>query len=395
MLFFNVREAPYNAAGNGTSDDASKIQDAIDDIRDASPHEQCALVIPAGRYAIGSTLDFRGLRGLSVLGAGAMRTSSYMPTAKFVGTVIMPIPDEAAPDVMLDFSETDGAYVRGLSVLGQPAQIQSEGNLDRAEIGVFFATPEEGAATGNLLFEDVVVMQCDTAVHAGDPANPANSSDCTFIRFKAQDCDVGFYAAHNQAVNFSFVAPIFEVVGIAFKLCGSSIHASQVSTYDVETLVYVAPYAYAGGTMCGGINLGCITIDNARLDGVAHRTQIYVVDDSATYYEPVLAEFRNVGTAGGMLSTSGPARCVLRNGSYVRLVGCTFLADANGPVFDALDTQGTKHAVIDIEGCFLPNDLPPAMTQYLHGTCDAIGKYRVRDCLDQDSDYAPVADFDN
>lgn len=51
-LYFNVKQAPYNAKGDGTTDDTAAIQAAINAARDAGKQ----LVFPSGNYRITSSL---------------------------------------------------------------------------------------------------------------------------------------------------------------------------------------------------------------------------------------------------------------------------------------------------------------------------------------------------
>ena len=66
-IFASVKDSPYNAAGNGTTDDTSAIQNAIN----ACPPGQ-VVHIPAGTYKISSKIRIKS--GITVRGDGKRET---------------------------------------------------------------------------------------------------------------------------------------------------------------------------------------------------------------------------------------------------------------------------------------------------------------------------------
>lgn len=65
---FNVRAAPYSAAGDGTTDDTAAIQDAIDDACNAAPY--ATVFLPFGYYKITAPLTIN--RPIRLLGEGCV-----------------------------------------------------------------------------------------------------------------------------------------------------------------------------------------------------------------------------------------------------------------------------------------------------------------------------------
>lgn len=58
MDYYNVKSAPYNAQGDGTTDDASAIQDAINDANNAKGG---VVFFPPGKYLVNSSLELKGV----------------------------------------------------------------------------------------------------------------------------------------------------------------------------------------------------------------------------------------------------------------------------------------------------------------------------------------------
>lgn len=56
-MWINVRDAPYDAAGNGTIDDTGAIQQALDDGAFGDQADENAVYFPPGIYRITNTLE--------------------------------------------------------------------------------------------------------------------------------------------------------------------------------------------------------------------------------------------------------------------------------------------------------------------------------------------------
>jgi Pectate lyase superfamily protein len=61
----NVRNAPYNATGNGVTDDRAAIQRAIDAAREGE-----VVFLPPGTYVVGDTLRIVNKNNVTLRGAG-------------------------------------------------------------------------------------------------------------------------------------------------------------------------------------------------------------------------------------------------------------------------------------------------------------------------------------
>lgn len=73
--FINVTNAPYNAAGDGITDDSPAIQKAIND---ASNLARCVIQIPAGNYLLNTGLIVQNVNSIQIVGEGS-----------FVGTTLL------------------------------------------------------------------------------------------------------------------------------------------------------------------------------------------------------------------------------------------------------------------------------------------------------------------
>lgn len=82
-LPINVKNAPYNAVGDGVTDDTAAIQAAID----ALPANGGTLLLPPGDYVFASSLNLDDKRGVVIQGSGANNSGTTPGTRlKFTGT---------------------------------------------------------------------------------------------------------------------------------------------------------------------------------------------------------------------------------------------------------------------------------------------------------------------
>ncbi len=81
-LVFNVKDAPYGAVGNGTTDDTAHIQAAIDAARAVSGG---TVYFPLGVYVVNGTLDLTDYENIHL--AGAANPNAYFTAAPSTGTV--------------------------------------------------------------------------------------------------------------------------------------------------------------------------------------------------------------------------------------------------------------------------------------------------------------------
>ena len=77
--FINVTDAPYNAKGDGITNDAPALQNAIDDATNSG--QKCVILIPAGTYLIGSGLTIQNASSIQIMGEGAWNGT----TLKYAG----------------------------------------------------------------------------------------------------------------------------------------------------------------------------------------------------------------------------------------------------------------------------------------------------------------------
>jgi len=140
----DVTEAPYNASGDGVTDDTTALQ-AAENAADANGLGK--LYFPPGRYLVSATVDFNDV---SIYGAGA--DSVTVRAASDFG------------DPLFKWDETSHITVEGMSFTGVQTHAAFVGAQGDARAGVYFDT-----------CQDVMVSDCNFA----DMSHGVDFKDCT------------------------------------------------------------------------------------------------------------------------------------------------------------------------------------------------------------------------
>ena len=131
-IYLNVRDAPYNAVGDGVADDRAAIQAAIDATLVAGASK--IVFLPAGTYKITSPLLIRGM-GMSIVGVSAYTTIIKQTAVNQHGIRIG------------NTEETRHMRVSGLKIEG-PGADTTTGS------GIYAAMDDAGPIGSQLLVED-------------------------------------------------------------------------------------------------------------------------------------------------------------------------------------------------------------------------------------------------
>lgn len=106
-LFINVKDYPYAAAGNGTTDDTASIQAAIDAVTSSGVRCGAIIFFPVGTYKITAPIAITTKSGLILEGAGK------------TATVIQASGSGLSGLHMLKFSNSPHCLVKDMTILGQ------------------------------------------------------------------------------------------------------------------------------------------------------------------------------------------------------------------------------------------------------------------------------------
>lgn len=368
---YNVKEAPYNAAGDGTTDDTTAIQDAIDDMD--TVRDKALLYFPPGVYRITDTLEFGGLSGYNIQGSGSLVDAIPGWYGLSMGAVIKwGAEDDTLP--MINFDGSGAFVVRDLALDG----------VDVAKYGIR-VQGRSGLAGSLGLFENVRVFQCDVGVNFGNGGDEVLSSDCTFVRCGIGNCRIGCQTSHLQAVNQAFHScAMFNIDESCFDLVAINLYASMFEVENVNRITMIRS---------GGTNMGHVTFRNLRIDYNDPRTIIHEIDssadevDSRASYEDVHINADtpgNTSDARARFILKGFHTCVLRGGK--NLCGdMGFPVADNGRLVTMSDSSGFL-----VDGAWLPNDPTKVL-----GTISGSAKYRVRNCFDQAGVVPFITDYSN
>lgn len=363
----NVRS--FGAVGDGVTDDTEAIQSAIDQMEAG---EYSGLWIPAGFYRVTDTLTVELIRAFHIEGAGA--TSVFDAGDSSINRGVVIIADGVTGPV-LNIDACAGFKVSGIAILGHPDKQLS----GAAPIGIRLQN-RAGFGAGLGIFERVTIQWCETGFDAGGidggdggVHNNSNASDLTFLRCTSGNCVTGFVATDDQQVNYAFESFSCHDTEEVFRLVGGNLFVSMLATFDVEKVVVVQD---------AGANEGHVTLINAKIDGPAHRTRLYVAEADAI----ARATFIDVHCVSGQLAVVGDSRIHLMHGHRVKVIGGAQLCNANGALF-SIDANSTGGGAIVVSQCEIPNNSGQVVGTVTNGV------YRIRDCFDEAGDF--ITDYED
>lgn len=186
----DIRKPPYNAKGDGITDDTRAFQQALDEM-DSNRYDTGMLLIPAGDYLISNTLsvDLASL-GLRIIGEGSDRSRLI-----WTGNGI---PDNQT--VVMDLAGVSYGEVRGIGLVFTPGS--------SADIGIRVRTGSRGLATRNSFFDIAVDGEAGdlgTAFKVGDGLDANNDFHVFQDVIVSGYRNNGFEVVNTQIFNLVFL----------------------------------------------------------------------------------------------------------------------------------------------------------------------------------------------
>ena len=183
----NVREPPFNAHGDGVTDDTAAFQAAIQNLQRSDGWHEGLLLVPAGDYVISQSLLIDSSNGIHVAGEGSSRSRLIWQGAA------------GSSGPILDFAGHHGGLIRGLGFALAPGA--------GVQIGLRLRSSGMVASRNNIC--DVTIDgsagTLDTALKVGDGPD-ANNDFHLFQNVAVSGYrSIGFSVMHSQIYNLLFI----------------------------------------------------------------------------------------------------------------------------------------------------------------------------------------------
>lgn len=273
--FYNVRLAPYNAAGDGVTDDTVAIQAAVDDCVAAGGG---VVFFPRGTYKVTSCISI--LRGRGVTLQGVSRYASKIVGSGLGGDgVICPqsCRDTRIEHLYLDGGGTTGAIIESSRIDGGSF---SGRNLRVSDCKVGGDASSSAAygiriGTGADINQDIMVVDDVEFAHVGTGIQAADSGSKNsflhmFSKLSFSSCDVGI-----DAFSFSLDGAVFEDQCIWFRLRSGLVEIANVTHGDSPAGTKLIEVQAGAG------NNGVVLLSNVEF-GVAPPSPEKVLDIDAS-----------------------------------------------------------------------------------------------------------------
>ena len=383
----NVKD--FGATGDGTTDDTTAIQAAIDEIEaytQPDQHVGAGLFFPPGDYRVTTTLTFDQMTGLIISGSGARHSQAAGWDAKHTGTRI--IADFGGSSIpVLEFTDCSMITMEQLTIKGNVANSAANAAASCVQLNSGLGA---GSAQWRLLgcvFEYAEnLFRCGGGGAQELQDGNLEFSTCLF-RFAG---NAGLQTNHQQSVNHMCNACVFLETPRAFDFEGGAVSALNTRIYNVGVVMYVR---------AAGKNVGWNVFDGLRIDNdptwaASNLTTLYQ-DDAAKASGFSGTSFNGVQVHG--LQTTSGTRFILGKNSHVKV------RDAIGLMTSTEDPPGVtvwKHELFSIAGTSSSllstfygenlHNLPSTGTALDSGEIVGSvsnGKYLLLDCVSADNGF--------
>ena len=344
----------FGAVGDGVADDTEAIQKALNG-------STAEVVFPAGTYRVTKTL-FLGL---------PRPTTSFSYRRHFRGEGVEQsflAWDGEAGGTLFHARSMLSCKFSSLSFIGHPGA--KSGKVTTGRAGILFQCEFTGG--GNMLncFDSCRFNNADVGIKMGIKEGEGTNSDVLFSNIMASQVGTFFWAANNQAVDFTFNFLFIVDAGTVFRFQrGGNLLVNSVQVTDADTVLRIE-----GGGRCAATYV----LNNARLEGgtagLRKRLQLLSAPDIA--WEQALVRFIGFNDAQWQwYANAGESRrrplCDIGPGVNVAFDSSAF----NGPVATVTGREGKPASVVIRESTF--GYLTPAEAI----TANPFGYFKTENCF--------------
>lgn len=263
-----------------------------------------AVHIPAGRWGIGSTIEFPNRAGCVLTGVGAAGDSAN-DSLRGMSTVLEWYGPPDTPMIQMIGAR---CQIEGVAIRGVPFR----SDRPRAAIGILITKTQRGLGGGKHEFRSVTLSRCSVGVQCGLSPEEGNNDLLGFQRLVFDACDVGYRVVNSQSMSHWIDRLEARKTPVVFQFYGGGmLHARNLSLFK-STLLELkrnSPPRYSTGR-----NNAVFRFENMKVDAKNAGT-FCVVDAEPRIHAQVIVDCAMISGPSPftLARLRGPTQLVLRD----------------------------------------------------------------------------------
>lgn len=312
---YNVKNPSYGAVGDGSTDDSTSIQAAIDAAEAAGGG---IIFFPLGEYSIQTTLVINKAQGVRFVGVGNVGDWRGGGTDSNTGTVLAW--DGANDGTLLQIRGCRIITFENIHFAGKDSSDNT-----KTDILVSIKNHTDGDACGNIYFTNCNFMHAEAGIQCADASGDNNASDLTLKDCAFKNCITGFLVKNIQGINYlaNYISAT-DCTNVFYFENGGNFTVNRVYAVDCNWIIKLG---------AGGRNVSIININggNGESSGTIRSGIIYCAapSDACTYIVNVTGFSHTCESGAGSLTPYAS--------TYTNVLDDGVVAIFNGCMINAYD----------------------------------------------------------